>query len=45
MVQAADVVGHMNDETSGIPSRDLAKLLYGPDSTFARTPPLDKVRM
>lgn len=39
-----DVVRHMNDDTSSIPSRELAKVLYGAESPFARTPHLDDVR-
>jgi zinc protease len=29
---------HRNDQTSGIPRRELAKILYGKDSVFAREP-------
>lgn len=37
------MVGHMNDDTSSLPGRELTRILYGPDSVFARTPKLDQV--
>ncbi|KAK9809719.1 hypothetical protein WJX73_009490 [Symbiochloris irregularis] len=41
--QALDFVRHMNDDTQGIPGRELEKVIYGADSPFARTPQLDQI--
>lgn len=35
-LQALNVIEHRNDDVNGIPRRELAKLLYGKDSVFAR---------
>lgn len=36
--QAINALSHKDDNPSGIPARELAKLLYGRDSVFARNP-------
>ena len=38
MVQVLNLITHRNDSTAVIPPRELKKLVYGPDSVFARSP-------
>ena len=38
MVQVLNLIAHRNDSASAIPRRELSKLIYGPDSVFARSP-------
>ena len=38
MVQMLNMLTHRNDSTAVIPPRELKKLVYGPDSVFARSP-------
>ena len=38
MVQILNLITHRNDNTAVIPPRELKKLVYGPDSVFARGP-------
>ncbi|KAK9830103.1 hypothetical protein WJX72_009788 [[Myrmecia] bisecta] len=42
--QVLNILEHTNDNTSSIPRRELAKLMYGRDSVFARQPTPDQVR-
>jgi hypothetical protein len=43
-MQVLNIVEHFYDNPSTIPKRLLAKLLYGRDSVFARTPTPSQVR-
>ena len=42
--QIQNRLAHLDDNASGIPGRELSKLLYGRDSVFARNPTPDQVR-
>ena len=42
-MQIQNRLAHLDDNASGIPGRELGKLLYGRDSVFARNPTPDQV--
>lgn len=42
-MQVLNLIAHRNDSTAVIPPRELKKLVYGPDSVFARGPTTSQV--
>lgn len=43
-VQVLNLLQHLNDSSGAIPRRELAKLIYGRDSVFSRTPSPAQIR-
>ena len=43
-VQVLNLLQHLNDNSGAIPRRELAKLIYGRDSVFSRTPSPAQIR-
>ena len=43
VVQLLNVLEHRNDNATSIPKRELNKLIYGPESVYARTPKIQQV--
>lgn len=41
--QLLNAVAHKNDNPSGIPAREVAKLIYGPESPYVREPSLSQL--
>ena len=44
LAQIQNRLAHLDDNASGIPGRELSKLLYGRDSVFARNPTPEQAR-
>lgn len=42
--QIINALAHRNDDTTGIPVREAAKLVYGPDSLYVREPQISQVK-
>lgn len=45
MPQVLSALEHRNDNPSAIPGRELAKMIYGKGSVFARDPTPEQVRL